>query len=919
MDELDRLRSALSDHYVIDREIGHGGMATVYLAQDLKHDRHVAIKVLRPDLASMLGAERFLREIHIEAGLQHINILPVHDSGEAGGFLYYVMPYVDGESLRGRIDREKQLPVEEALHITHEIAEALTHAHNHGIVHRDIKPENILLSDGHAVLADFGIARALGAAGGKRITDAGHAVGTPLYMSPEQASGETELDGRSDLYSLGCVLYEMLAGEPPFTGTTTQAIIARHLMEDPPPLHVVRPTVPATVGDAIEKALAKTPADRFATASDFLTTLETPAEGLARQEPDRDGRDLSGLEPASFVRELRRRMVPHIALTYLAFAWLATELVRTLVESAVLERWATPAVLLSLALGLLFFLVAAWAEEPKTQSNEATRRGRTWPNWARKTRPFNLLTLLVALVAVTLAAQRILPEVIATVEPPIDAGSGSTLDPTRIAVLPFEDHSQGEEFGHLALVFPQYLIDQLSQLDALNVLPYAAVKRYYDADAPVDSVISDLNAGTLIEGTIIGSEDEILIIVRLTDANQLAVIHSAQHRRPRGETLSLLDDFTDQVSGALRRELGVVIRDLERMAGTDNNEAWEHYAYGRGWSEDAYQLWRAGGPEPALRTYERADSAFVRAQTLDPQWVDPIVERGWVTYQKAKIQKQQLRYRDPALLEHGIELADRALELDPRSARALDLRGTLRYWLRETVDHAEAVRLLESAEQDLVAATDIDPGNAHAWHVLGGVLGASSKPAEAKRAAEQALEADQFYEERGNIFARLCFTSVVSREWDEVTRWCEEGRAEFPSNRVIINGQFLALVSAGGPEPEVDKAWQLFADFLESNPPQDRPEVRPSALLYVAAVLARAGLSDSAKAVIRQAQVAEPAPDPMNDYNQAYVWLLLGDNDRALEFLRRYLEGMPGRKGSIAADWWFESLRSDPRFQDLVE
>jgi serine/threonine-protein kinase len=184
LDELDHLRSALSECYLIEREIGRGGMATVYLAQDLKHNRHVAIKVLRPDVTSIVGSERFLREIQIEASLQHINILPIHDSGKSDGFLYYVMPYVEGESLRQRMDREVQLPLEEALHIAHEIADALSYAHERGIVHRDIKPENILLSDGHAVLADFGIARAIGAAGGKRITSAGHAVGTPMYMSP---------------------------------------------------------------------------------------------------------------------------------------------------------------------------------------------------------------------------------------------------------------------------------------------------------------------------------------------------------------------------------------------------------------------------------------------------------------------------------------------------------------------------------------------------------------------------------------------------------------------------------------------------------------------------------------------------------------------------------------------------------------
>jgi len=219
-DGADRLASALSDRYRIERELGKGGMATVYLAHDLRHDRQVAIKVLRPELTAALGHERFLREITTTANLRHPHILPLHESGAAGEFLYYVMPFVEGESLRDRLIREKQLPVDDALQIAREVADALSYAHSRGLVHRDIKPENILLERGHAVVADFGIARAITAAETETLTQTGLAVGTPLYMSPEQAAGERSLDGRSDLYSLGCVLYEMLAGEPPYTGPT---------------------------------------------------------------------------------------------------------------------------------------------------------------------------------------------------------------------------------------------------------------------------------------------------------------------------------------------------------------------------------------------------------------------------------------------------------------------------------------------------------------------------------------------------------------------------------------------------------------------------------------------------------------------------------------------------------------------------
>ena len=270
---LQDLKAALGDRYVIERELGHGGTSIVFLAEDPKHRRKVALKLLRTELAAGLAVERFLREIEIAAGLTHPHILPLHDSGEAAGFLYYVMPYVEGESLRDRLDRESQLSIREALQIACEVAEALAYAHKHDVIHRDIKPGNILLEEGHAVVTDFGIARAISAAAGKNITETGLAIGTPTYMSPEQGSGEAEIDGRSDLYSLGCVLYEMLAGQPPFGGPNARAIIARHAMDAVPPLRITRPEVPGHVARAVTKALAKAPVDRFATLGSFADAL----------------------------------------------------------------------------------------------------------------------------------------------------------------------------------------------------------------------------------------------------------------------------------------------------------------------------------------------------------------------------------------------------------------------------------------------------------------------------------------------------------------------------------------------------------------------------------------------------------------------------------------------------------------------
>ena len=274
---LDALRTALADRYALERELGQGGMATVYLARDLKHERRVAVKVLHPDLAAALGAERFLAEIKTTANLQHPHILPLHDSGAVDGFLFYVMPFVEGETLRARLERERQIPITDAVRIAREVAGALDYAHRHGVIHRDIKPENILLHDGAALVADFGIALAVQHASGPRMTQTGLSLGTPQYMSPEQAMGERQIDARSDIYALGAVTYEMLAGDPPFTGSSVQAIVAKVISEKPTSLATVRDTVPPGVEHAVFTALAKLPADRFATAADFAAALASPS------------------------------------------------------------------------------------------------------------------------------------------------------------------------------------------------------------------------------------------------------------------------------------------------------------------------------------------------------------------------------------------------------------------------------------------------------------------------------------------------------------------------------------------------------------------------------------------------------------------------------------------------------------------
>jgi eukaryotic-like serine/threonine-protein kinase len=285
------LANAMQDRYQLERELGSGGMATVYLAQDLRHGRQVAVKVLHPELSAVLGGDRFLSEIKTTAALQHPHILPLFDSGDAGGNLFYVMPLIEGETLRSRLSREKQLPIADAVRLAREVASALDYAHRHGVIHRDIKPENILLHDGRAVVADFGIALAVQSAGGQRMTQTGLSLGTPQYMSPEQAMGEREITARSDIYALGVVTYEMLTGDPPFTGSTTQSIVARILTEEPRPIGPQRKSVPEAVEAAVLTALEKLPADRFGSAAEFAAALGGEATSTRRA---------TGARPVSF-------------------------------------------------------------------------------------------------------------------------------------------------------------------------------------------------------------------------------------------------------------------------------------------------------------------------------------------------------------------------------------------------------------------------------------------------------------------------------------------------------------------------------------------------------------------------------------------------------------------------------------------
>jgi TolB-like protein len=823
----DRLRSALADCYPIDRELGTGGMGTVYLARDLKHDRAVALKVLRPDYAAALGTARFLREIDIAAKMTHPHILPLYDSGEADGYVYYVMPYVEGESLRDRLTREKQLPIEDAIQIARQVADALTYAHKRGIVHRDIKPENILLEDREAVVADFGVARAVTAAAGDTLTASGVVVGTAHYMSPEQGCGEDDLDARTDIYALGCVLYEMLAGEPPFTGRTAQAVIARHVSERPPSLRVVRPEAPPWLEHIVHTALAKAAADRFPTAESLSQSLAVHA-------------------------------APRLAL-----------------------------------------------------------RAPVWARWRARVRLRHVLAgaLVVALVAGWYLLQR------ARGGRGEETGGHVAFPATNIAVLPLQDFSP-EDNSHLAAGFSYFLTKHLGGIPRLTVLSYESVRRYEEEGVPLDSIVARHQVGTLIEGNLIATDQQIEVSVNLTDAVSRAQLESVPPLiRLRSESPVLLRDLADEIGRLLRRRLGFQLNRRALEAGTESGECLERVFRANAHRYEAQSLAKAGDTEGAAAALDAADSLLIEAESLDRDWIEPVIDQAWVAADRAQMFTDVPQTYDAEYTRRGIAHAERALRRAPSDPEALELRGILRSYLAESAsDSAEAVPLWEGAELDLARAVELDPSLAKAWSRLSLVYRERGRFHEAKWAAERALEEDVWYLNDEIIIARLCQTSLDLEQFAEAIHWCiDEGRQRFPDRPGFVSFELVLLASSVGPEPDAARAWQLADTLVQLFRPYRRPRIRPRVLMDVAAVLARANLADSARAVIRQARETAPQEDPWLDQREANARLQLGEPDEALRLLACFLAARPDQRAKVAKDWWWRPLRDHPEFQALVE
>ena len=814
--DLDRtpLTGTIAGRYEIRREAGRGGMAVVYLAWDLRHDRPVALKVLRPEIGLLLGADRFLREIQIAAHLAHPHILGVIDSGllevEGGGSLpYYVMPFMEGQSLAERLAREPQLPADEALRIAAEVADALQYAHGSGVIHRDIKPANILLQEGHALVADFGIARML-AERSSTGTTAGVAIGTPNYMSPEQFLADLPVDGRSDVYSLGCVLYEMLSGEPPFTGSTPQAISARHQLERPRDLRVVRPDLPPAIQQAVGRALAKVPADRYTSATEFRDTLNR----------------LRATSEAFGTAQTTRR-VPWLAA--------ATAVVAILVAMAV------------------------WQFRPT-------------------------------------------------------GGGGEAAAPTRIVVAYFQDLTGGG-LQAVADEITESLTDRLQAIPDLAVTASAMVAPY--RGAPPDSLRARFPADRLVTGTVGRSGDSTTVTARIVDPTSGRLLATKTFKAAPAPAVAGL---VENLSAFIRETLWQHIQQAARRRQVTNDSTWQLVERARVLREEAEDAVVVRADREGFKALDRADSLLLAARRRDGKSVLVPLEIARTAERRAFLAEyiQQLdlvRNRndlpDPAAAQTAaLGVLDQVLREHPQDPEAHEFRGEI--WLglyRVTGTDS----LLRAAIADLEQAKTLAPGRARSWSELSQAYQLAGRYPESQLAIEQGTKVDVFQVNRKDLLRGRFETALLLAEYPTADSACRAALSQWPDDQRFSDCELELWGRSRSDRGSGARALAMTDSLARIERNGLLTALRT---LWAGAILARAGLGDSADRVAAQV-LRTLAPSDMGSsllIEVANLRLTRGDRDSALaliavavrinRLLVPYLRNAP----------WFKDGRTDPRF-----
>ena len=745
--EVDKVRQALAGRYRIEHVLGEGGMATVYLAEDLKHNRKVAVKVMRPELAATLGADRFLREVQVAARLNHPHILPMHDSGEADGVLYYVMPYVEGQTLAERMGQEGQLSVQEAVRLGREVAEALAYAHAQGIVHRDIKPGNILLQSGHALVADFGIARALGNEGQAALTMTGLAVGTPQYMAPEQATGDRDVDGRADLYALGAVMYEMVAGEPPFTGPTARAILTRSLTETVRPLSISRAGLSPLVDSAVMKALAKSPSDRYADGEAMVTALDRALEGV------RSGSNPIGVAGPGPTPQQVWGLFALGSMGMLA-------LVFGLIRQWSLPGWTLGLAVALLAVGGLVLVLTSRMEDARREGGTPSGLGRFF-TWRFAAMGGGLAFLSWAVVAMALVFQG-----------PGGGGATAATGGTHLAILPFENQGSDED-AYFADGIGDEVRGKLARINGITVIASSSAGQYRTSAKTPQEIARELGADYLLIGKVrwaagANGVRRVQVAPELVDGRTGATTWQQNFDSDVTDLFEMQSQIASRVAGALGAQLGAQeVRDMAARP-TANVAAYDLYLKGK-----ALTSVDAGTMRQAAGFYEQAVA-------LDSTFVD-----AWAALSESLSRVYFNGSREPSVGARAKVAMERAIALAPNSPSGYI--GAVRYYGLVDVDVTQAAAAMGRALQ--LAPNDSE--------VLTGAAGVDLREGRLELAAEKLERAREIDPRSAETLGSLQQVYIYQRRFAEARDVGEAVMALVPGDINLVEWQAMGHAAQG--------------------------------------------------------------------------------------------------------------------------